>query len=328
MKAVVYTQYGTPDVLRLEEVEKPTPKDNEVLIKVVAASLNAADGYFLKGNPVFLRLTHGFLKPKNTILGSDVAGRVEAVGSKVTQFQPGDEVFGDLSESGLGGFAEYVCARETALTLKPAFLSFEQAASMPMAAVTALQGLRDQGKIQPGHKVLIHGASGGVGTFAVQIAKALGAEVTGVCSSRKLDLVRSLGADYVLDYIREDFTQNRQRYDLILAVNGNRSIFEYRRSLSARGNLVMVGGAMGQIFQTLLLGPLLSATGSQKMGSLFAKPNPGDLNFIKQLLETGQVVPMIDKRYPLSELADAFRYLEGGHARGKVVVGIPIDSVA
>ena len=322
MKAVVYTQYGTPDVLRLEEVEKPTPKDNEVLIKVVAASLNAADGYFLKGNPVFLRLTHGFLKPKNTILGSDVAGRVEAVGSKVTQFQPGDEVFGDLSESGLGGFAEYVCARETALTLKPAFLSFEQAASMPMAAVTALQGLRDQGKIQPGHKVLIHGASGGVGTFAVQIAKALGAEVTGVCSSRKLDLVRSLGADYVLDYIREDFTQNRQRYDLILAVNGNRSPFEYQRSLSARGNLVVVGGSMAQIFQTLLLGPLLSLPGKKKMGNLLAKPNPRDLAFIMQLFEKGQLVPVIDRRYPLSELADAFRYLEGGHARGKVVITI------
>ena len=325
MKAIVYTKYGSPDVLDLEEIEKPTPKDGEVLVKVHAASANARDWRLLRADPFLVRLMGGgLLKPKHNTLGSDIAGRVEAVGGNVKQFQPGDEVFGDLSGGGFGGggFAEYVCASEDALALKPASLTFEEAAAAPMAAVTALQGLRDKGRIQPGQKVLINGASGGVGTFAVQIAKSFGAEVTGVCSTRKSDMVRALGADHVIDYTQEDFTRNGQRYDLILAVNGYRPISDYKRALNAKGIYVMVGGSTAQIFQALLLGPWMSMTGSKKMGALSAKPDQEDLVFVKELVEAGKVMPVIDRRYPLSEVGEALRYLEEGHAGGKVVITV------
>jgi NADPH:quinone reductase-like Zn-dependent oxidoreductase len=322
MKAVVYTKYGSPDVLQLKEVEKPTPKDNEVLIRIHAASANAADWHLLRGDPFLLRLGYGLLKPNNTILGADIAGRVEAVGNNVTQFQPGDEVFGDISGCGLGGFAEYVSVPEHAVISKPASMTFEEAAAVPMAAVTALQGLRDKGQIQPGQKVLIHGASGGVGTFAVQIAKAFRAEVTAVCSTRKVDLVRSIGADHVIDYTQEDFTKNGQRYDLMLAANGNRSMFEYKRALAPTGRYVVTGGSMAQLFQAMLLGPLLSTAGRQNMGNVLARPNQKDLACMKELLEAGKVIPVIDRCYPLSETAEAIRYLEAGHARGKVVITV------
>ncbi len=321
MKAIVYQKYGSPDVLELKEVEKPTLKDNEVLIKVHAASANAVDWHLVRGDPFLLRLMgFGLLKPKYKILGADIAGRVEAVGRNVKQFQPGDEVFGDTIECGWGGFAEYVCASENALMVKPASMTFEEVAAVPLAAVTALQGLRDKGQIQPGQKVLINGAGGGVGTFAVQIAKSFGAEVTGVCSTRKLDMVRSIGADQVIDYTQEDFTKNRQRYDVILDVGAYRSIFDYKRALSPKGIYVMVGGSMARFFQVMFLGPWISMTGSKKMGNLMAKPNKKDLAFMSELLETGKVVPVIDRRYPLSEVAEALRYLEEGHAQGKVVI--------
>lgn len=323
MKAIVYTEYGLPDVLQFIEVAKPTPKDNEVLVKIHAASLNMADYYSLKGEPFLVRLMSGGIrKPKNTILGADIAGRVEAVGKNVTQFRQGDEVFGDLSSSGWGGFAEYATVPEKALALKPANVTFENAAAAPMAAVTALQGLRDKGKIQPGHKVLINGASGGVGTFAVQIAKALGAEVTAVCSTRNQEMARSLGADHVIDYTREDFTQNGQRYDLIIAANGYHPILDYRRALRAGGNYVVTGGTMAQIFQGLLLGPFLSIIGNKKMGNVMANSNQKDLAFIGEFLESGKVKPVIDRCYPLSETAEALRYIGEGHARGKVVISM------
>ena len=322
MKAVVYTKYGSPDVLQLKEVEKPTPKDGEVLIRIHAASANAADRHLLRGDPFLLRFAYGLLKPKWQILGSDIAGRVEAVGKNVREFQPGDEVFGDLSGCGLGGFAEHVAVPEHVVAPKPENMTFEQAAAVPMAAVTALQGLRDKGQIQPGQKVLIHGASGGVGTFAVQIAKAFRAEVTAVCSTRKVDLVRSIGADHVIDYTQEDFTKNGQRYDLILAANGNRSMFEYKRALAPTGRYVVTGGSMAQLFQAMLLGPLLSTAGRQNMGNVLARPNQEDLACMKELLEAGKVIPVIDRCYPLSETAEAIRYLEAGHARGKVVITV------
>jgi NADPH:quinone reductase-like Zn-dependent oxidoreductase len=322
MKAVVYTKYGSPDVLQLKEVEKPRPKGNEILIRVHAASANAADRHLMRGDPFFLRFAYGLLKPKKQILGSDIAGRVEAVGRNVQEFLPGDEVFGDISGCGLGSFAEYVSVPEHAVISKPASMTFEEAAAVPMAAVTALQGLRDKGQIQPGHKVLIHGASGGVGTFAVQIAKAFRAEVTAVCSTRKVDLVRSIGADHVIDYTQEDFTKTGQRYDLILAANGDRSIFEYKRALAPTGRYVVTGGSMAQLFQAMLLGPLLSTAGRQKMGNVLARPNQKDLACMKELLEAGKVIPVIDRCYPLSETAEAIRYLEAGHARGKVVITV------
>ena len=320
MKAIVYTQYGSPDVIQFKEVETPTPKDNEVLIKVHAASVNAGDWHYLRGTPLLFRLSAGLLKPKNIFLGADVAGRVEAVGRDVTQFQPGDEVFGDLSEAGRGTFAEYVCASEQALALKSANISFEEAAAVPVAAVTALQGLR-KGGIQPGQKVLINGASGGVGTFAVQIAKSFGAEVTAVCSTKKVDMVRSIGANHVIDYTRQDFSQNGQRYDLILAANGYRPISDYKRALSPAGTYVMSGGATAQMFEAMLLGPWMSRNG-QKMGNLLAGPNNKDLHFVKELIEAGKVIPVIDRCYPLSEVADAIRYLEEGHVQGKVVITV------
>ncbi|KGE17430.1 NAD(P)-dependent alcohol dehydrogenase [Paenibacillus wynnii] len=322
MKAVVYTTYGSPDVLQLKEVKKPTPKDNEVLVKVHAVSANAADLHLLRADPFLTRLMSGLLKPKNTILGSDIAGRIEAVGRNVKEFQAGDEVFGDISGCGWGGFAEYVSVPEHVLVLKPANRTFEQAAAVPMAAVTALQGIRDKGQIQAGQKVLINGASGGVGTFAVQIAKSFGAEVTAVCSTGKINMVRALGADHVIDYTQEDFTKNGQQYDLIIAANGYHSILEYKKSLNPTGIYVMTGGSMAQMFQAMLLGPWISMTGSKKMHNAMAKPNQKDLTFIKELLEAGTIVPVIDRKYPLCKVPEALRYLEEGHAIGKVIITV------
>ena len=316
MKAIVCMKYGPPDVLQFKEVAKPSPKDNEVLIRIHAASVNQADLHFLRGKPFPIRLI-GFalLQPKHKILGADIAGRVEAVGSAVRQFKPGDEVFGDIFASGFGGFAEYVCAREDALTLKPAGLTFEQAAAVPMAALTALQGLRDKGQIQSRQNVLINGASGGVGTFAVQIAKSFGAEVTGVCSTGKSDMVRSIGADHVIDYTQEDFAKNGQEYDLILAANGNRSVSEYKRALSRKGRCVVTGGSDAQVFQAMLLG-------GKRVRTIISRPNQNDMVFIKGLLEAEKVKPIIDRCYTLDQVADAFRYLEEGHARGKIIINL------
>ena len=320
MKAIIYTQYGSPDVLHPAEVEKPVPNENQVLIKIQAVSINAYDWHFLKADPFFIRMMGaGFLKPENHILGADIAGRVEAVGSNVKQFKPGDEVYGDI---GHGGFAEYACAREKMLALKPSNLTFEQAAAVPMAALTALQGLRDEGQLQPGQKVLIYGASGGVGTFAVQFAKHFGAQVTAVTSTGKMELARTLGADQVIDYTKEDFTRSGQQYDLIFVANGNRSIFDYRRALSPTGIFVVAGGTMRQLFQTILFGPRLSKDGGQKMGVFTAKTSQEDLLIIKELLEAGKIAPVIDRQYPLSQTAEAMRYLIDGHARGKIVITV------
>ena len=321
MKAIVYTKYGSPDVLQLKDVEKPTPRDDEVLIKVCAASVNAYDWHFLTADIFLIRLMGaGLLKPKNPRLGADIAGRVEAVGKNARQFRPGDEVFGDMAGHGNGGFAGYVSAPERAFALKPANLTFDEAAAVPMAAVTALQGLRDEGHIHPGQKVLINGASGGVGTFAVQIAKSFGTEVTAVCSTRNLDQARSLGADHVIDYTKQDFTESGQHYDLILAANGYHSLSAYKRALTPGGIYVMAGGSRAQIFEAMLLGSWMSKTGGKKMGGVSAKPNQEDLVFMKGLLEAGKVVPVIDRRYPLTETAEALRYLGEGHARGKIVI--------
>jgi NADPH:quinone reductase-like Zn-dependent oxidoreductase len=328
MKAIVYQKYGSPDVLVLREVEKPAPGVGEVLVKVYATAVNYADFALLTGKPFLVRLmAGGLLNPKNQILGADVAGRVEAVGSGVRQFQPGDEVFGDISGCGLGGLAEYVSVPENVLVSKPANITFEQAAAVPMAAVTALQGLRNKGQIQTGQKVLINGASGGVGTFAVQIAKSFGAEVTAVCSTGKMSMVRSIGADHVVDYTQENFTQNGRCYDLILAANGYHPISDYKQALNPQGTYVCTGGTMPQIFQSILLGPLMSMSGNKKMGNLAAKPDQKDLAFMKELLETGKVVPVIDRCYPLNETAEALRYLGEGHAKGKVVITVAQNTV-
>jgi NADPH:quinone reductase-like Zn-dependent oxidoreductase len=316
MKAIVYTKFGPPEVLQLKEVAKPIPKDNEILIKVHAASANAYDWRHLRADPFFIRfMGAGLLKPKHKILGADIAGEVEAVGSSVKQFRPGDEVFG---EGSYGGFAEYVCVDENRFVLKPAGLTFEEAAAVPMAGLTALQGLRDKGQIRAGQKVLINGASGGVGTFAVQIAKSFEAEVTGVCSTTKMDLVRSIGADHVIDYIQEDITKNKQQYDLIFDIAVHRSISKYKRILSLGGIYVLVGGSIARIFQLMLM----SMTGVKNMGIVVGKMNQKDLLFIIELIGAGKVKSIIDKRYPLSETAEALRYLEEGHARGKVVITV------
>jgi NADPH:quinone reductase-like Zn-dependent oxidoreductase len=317
MKAIIFTEYGSPDVLQLKDVEKPAPHDNEVLIKIHAASANPADWHTMRAEPFLARLANGLLKSKNPRLGADLAGHVEAIGRNVTQFQVGDDVFGGLPLNELGSFAEYVCANEDILTLKPAGMTFEQAAAVPLAAFTALQGLRDKGQIRSGQKVLINGASGGVGTFAVQIAKSFGTEVTGVCSTRNLDLVRSIGADHVIDYTREDFTQNGQHYDLIFDAVGNRSVSEYQRALSPNGICAVAGfTSLTRLFQFMFFG------GKQVGLMETAKGNKKDLMMIKELLEAGKVIPVIDKTYLLSQVSEAIRYLETGHARGKVVITV------
>jgi NADPH:quinone reductase-like Zn-dependent oxidoreductase len=324
MKAIVYCDYGSPDVLKLEDVEKPVPGDDEVLIRVRAAALNPLDWHYVRGTPYLMRLMGvGLRKPKEIRLGVDYAGTVEAVGRNVTQFKPGDEVFGGRT----GAFAQYVRARESrAVALKPANLTFEQAATVAIAGITALQALRDEGKIQPGQKVLINGASGGVGTFAVQIAKSFGADVTGVCSTRNVEMVRSLGADQVIDYTREDFTKSPQRYDLVLDLVANRSLLENKRILKPNGTYVLVGG--GGLQDQGLIGPMagpikelvLSKFVSQKFVMVLAELNKKDLSILGDLMQAGKVKPVIDRRYKLSEVPDALRYLEKGHARGKVVI--------
>ncbi len=321
MKAIVYTKYGPPDVLHLEKVKKPAINEDQVLVKVYAASINAGDWHMLTADPFPMRLMGvGLFKPKNTILGADIAGCVEAVGRNVKQFRPGDAVFGDVFGLGSGSFAEYVSVPESALALKPSNVSFEEAAAVPVAAVTALQGLRDQGHIQPGQKVLINGASGGVGTFAVQIAKAFGAEVTAVCSTRNLEMARSIGADHVIDYTQEDFTKNGRQYDLILAANGYQPLSAYKRALTPHGIYVFTGGLPAQTFQSLFLGPIMSKTDGRKMTSVMKKANHKDLLFIRDLLEDGKIRPVIDECYPLSKTPEAFWYFEKVHPKGKVVI--------
>jgi len=319
MKAIINEKYGPPEVLQLKEAEKPTPNDNEVLVKVHATSVNYNNLLFVKGEPFVGRIWTGILKPKLKIPGNDVAGRIEVIGRNVEQFQPGDEVFGDIFVCGFGAFAEYVSVPENILTLKPSNISFEEAAAVPEAALVALQALRDKGQIHTGQKVLIYGAYGGIGTFAVQIAKYFGAEVTGVCSTRNLDMVRSIGADHVIDYTLEDFTQKDQRYDLIVACAGYRSIFDYKRALRPNGTYVATGGSMKQIFQALLLGPWISKTGGKKLANWTVIPNK-DLDFIKELIEACKVKPVIDRRFPFHQVAEALRYYGQGHARGKVII--------
>jgi NADPH:quinone reductase-like Zn-dependent oxidoreductase len=314
MRAIVYTQYGPPDVLKLKEVEKPTPKNDEVLVKVHVAAVNWLDWHFLTGTPFLVRFMAGLFKPKNNVLGIDMAGRIEAVGANVTQFQPGDEVFGSTDH---GCFAEYVCVSEESVVKKPANKTFEEAAAVLGAAATALHALRDHGQIQPGQSVLINGASGGVGTFAVQIAKSLGAEVTGVCSTRNLVLVRSIGADHVIDYTQQDFTQNELRYDLIFDVVAKRSFTDCKRALKSRGIYITSEFSPALVLQ----GQWISMTGSKKMMPLPPKPpNTLDQAFLKKLLENREISPVIDRCYSLNEVPDALRYLEKGHARGKIVI--------
>jgi NADPH:quinone reductase-like Zn-dependent oxidoreductase len=324
MNAIICTKYGSPDVLQLQDVAKPAPQDDEVLVKIQAASINARDWRMMRANPLFMRLMPGGLfRPKNKILGADLAGRVEVVGKNVKQFKPGDDVFGYLpGATGLGTFAEYVCARENLIALKPANLTFEQAAAVPEAAMTALQGLRDKGNIQPGQKVLIQGASGGVGTFAVQIAKSFGAEVTAVCSTRNLEMVRSIGADHVIDYTEEDFTQNGQQYDLILAVNGYHPISDYLRALKPEGTFIVAGGSMLQLVQAARNKKRNSNTGGQKIYIATLVQDEKDLLLIKELLESGKIVPVIDGCYPLSKTQEAFWYFEIEHPQGKVVIRV------
>lgn len=325
MKAAVYTRYGPPDVVHIADVERPVSKDNEVLIKVCAASVNPADYHLMRG-PFVARIMAGLRKPKITRLGIDVAGQVEAVGRNVTQFKPGDEVFGSCR----GAFAEYACTPESALVIKPNNVTFEQAASAPVAGFTALQGPRDRGRIQPGQKVLINGAAGGVGTFAVQIAKWFGAEVTGVCSTRNVDLVRSIGADHVIDYTREDFTESGQRYDLIFDLVANHSLSACRGVLTPKGIYIAAGVLSGRGMISFLAlaikGPVLSWFVSQKMFLFIARRSKEDLTIIRELMATGKVTPVIDRRYRLSEVPEAIRYLEAGHARGKVIITVESDN--
>jgi len=321
MRAIVQKSYGSPDVLRLEDVAKPEPKSDEVLVRVCASSVNAADVDLLRG--IFLIRLGAPLRPKNRIPGSDVAGQVEAVGKDVTRFTAGDEVFGDLSEGGFGAFAEYVCAPQDALTLKPASLSFEEAATVPQAAVIAVQGLRDIRPVQPGQHVLINGAGGGMGTFAVQIAKSFGAEVTAVDSTSKQELLGSIGADHIIDYTEEDYTRGQPGYDLILDMVGNQSISEYRGALGPEGALGLVGGPVSLFLKVQLQGARDSSPGGQKLGIVMWKPNKSeDVAFVKDLLEAGTVTPVIESSYPLSEVPEAFRRLEAGDVLGKAVITV------
>jgi NADPH:quinone reductase-like Zn-dependent oxidoreductase len=329
MKAIVYPRYGSPDVLQLAEVEKPIPKDDQVLVKVHAASLNAYDRV-VRGRPLLIRVfaRNGLRRPKDTRLGVNLAGRVEAVGGAVTRFRVGDEVYG----SAAGAFAEYACAREDQLAAKPANVSFEAAATVPNAGRTALHALRDHGHVQAGQQVLINGASGGVGTFAVQLAKAFGAEVTAVCSAKSVETARAIGADHVIDYTQEDFTKRkrgrgeRRRYDLILGVNGYHSLFAYRRALQRKGTCVLVGASperlLRALVQVLLLGPVLNRLGSKQVRLCVFKSDPQDYPMLNELLESGKLVPAIDRSFPLAETAEALRYMESGHPRGKIVITV------
>jgi 2-desacetyl-2-hydroxyethyl bacteriochlorophyllide A dehydrogenase len=323
MKAIVRHSYGSPDILELQEIPKPIPGANQILIKVLAASVNAGDWHLLRADPFLIRLMgFGLLKPKYRILGSDIAGHVEQVGGNAKRLKPGDEVFGDLSGSGFGAFAEYVCVPEDAVVPKPLNATFEEAAAVPVSALAALHALRDRGRTEAGQRVLINGASGGVGTFAVQLAKALGAEVTAVCSTRNLDLVRSIGADEAIDYTQEDFTRSGRQYDLIVDAAAFRSVADYVPALSPGGTYVMVGGSVARMFQAMALGPWVSITSDKRVTSLISEPDKDDLTFVKELIEAGKIKPVIDRRYSLSEVPEAIRYIEKGHARGKVVISM------
>jgi NADPH:quinone reductase-like Zn-dependent oxidoreductase len=324
MKAVIYTQYGPPDVLQLAEIENPVPQAQQVLVKIYAASANPLDWHLMRASPFLARLENGLFRPKVTRLGADFAGRVEAVGAGVTTFRPGDAVFGNSFGRGMGAFAEYISVDADRLTHKPDALSFGQAAAVPTSALTALQGLHDKGQIRAGMRVLVNGASGGVGTFAVQIAKAFGAEVTAVCSARNLNMVRELGADHVIDYAREDFTAGDETYDLIYCAVGNRTLAEYQRALTPQGVCVIAGfTTLRLMFQYLIGGPRRSKAGGQRLGmSGTVQPNRDDLEALRGMLERGEVTPVIDRCYPLAETADAIRYLETGRALGKVVITV------
>ena len=323
MKAVICTRYGPPEFLEIRDIPTPVPKDNEVLIRIHAASLNPLDWRLMRGDPFLVRLFFGLFKPKHEIIGSDFAGRVEAVGKDANQFHLGDQVFGAKGFVG-GAFAEYVCALETEITAKPDNIPFEEAAGVPVAAITALQGLRDKGRIKPGQKVLVDGASGGVGTFGIQIAKSYGTEVTAVCSTRNLEIARSIGADHVIDYTRENFTRSGQLYDLIFAANARHSTFDYYRALNRGGICVKAGAkpSLSGALEDLILGPLLSAIGNKKSCSFLAKVSTKDLIVLKDLLAAGKITSVIDRTYPLSDVADAIRYLEEGHAQGKVILTV------
>jgi NADPH:quinone reductase-like Zn-dependent oxidoreductase len=326
MKAIVGARYGRPELLQFEDVDRPVPKDDELLIEIVAATINKADYILIRGKPFLVRMMGGGLfRPKSRIPGSDMAGRVDMVGKNVTKFKVGDEVFGNLSRSGRGAYAEYALAWEDGLVMKPANVTFEDAASIPIAGLTALQAIRDKGKVQPGSKVLINGASGGVGTFAVQIAKSFGAEVTAVCSTTNLDLMRRIGADHAIDYTTEDFTQNGQKYDLIIGANGYHPIWKYKRSLNAGGTYVMSGGKGAQLSQALFLGRLMSLTGGKKMTAVSARINNRDLAFLAELISERKVVPVIERQYPLKEAPQAIGYLGQGHVKGKLIISIRTD---
>jgi NADPH:quinone reductase-like Zn-dependent oxidoreductase len=323
MKAFIHRKYGSPDVLEMVKLEKPTPKEDEVLVKIRAASVNALDWHLLTADIFLVRtMGGGLIRPKDTSIGADIAGQVEAVGPDVKRFKPGDEVFGDIAGSGQSGFAEYCCVSEKKLALKPVNASFEQAAAVPVAGITALQGLRDKAQIKSGQKALIQGASGGVGTFAVQIAKYYGAEVTAVTSSGNMDQARALGADHVIDYEKENFTRSGRQYDLILGVNGYHPLAAYKRALAPNGVYVMAGGTFTQIFQAMLLGSWYSEKIGRRLGGVSAKQSQEDLVFLRGLIESGKVVPMIDRRYPLVETPEAVRYLGTGHARAKIVITV------
>jgi NADPH:quinone reductase-like Zn-dependent oxidoreductase len=322
MKAIISETYGTPDTLKLIETAAPEPEKNQVLVRVHASSINFGNLVLLTGKPRLARLAFGLTKPKYPFPGGDMAGIVEAVGEDVTQFQVGDEVFGDLSSSSWGALAEYAVAEEKALALKPSNLLFTEAAAVPMAAMTALQAIRDKGNVRPGQVVLIYGASGGVGTFAVQIAKAFGAKVTAVVSTRNVDITRSLGADHVIDYKKESLENHNQTYDLIIGVNGSQSMFTYKKMLKENGIFIHVGGAISQMYQSMMLRPLLSMSGKKKFITFLQRHNQKDLVVLKELIEEGKVKPVIDRSYPLSEVPEAFRYFAEGHAQGKVVITI------
>lgn len=321
MKAIVYSKYGSPEVLQYKELPKPIPKENEVLVKVYAASINSWDWDQLLGKHFIVRLIGGLFKPRYKILGADIAGRVEAIGNKVNQFQTGDEVFGDIAGFGFGGFAEYVAVPEKLLAKKSAAMSFEQAAALPQAGLLALQGLRHNGDLKQGQKILINGAGGGVGTLALQYAKIYGAEVTCVDLAEKFDLLRSLGADHFIDFTKEDYTRNGRQYDKILDVIAHRKVADYKRALKPGGSFVMVGGSMGWLLvQMMLFGSIISRFGNKKLGLMGYRPNRNDLDTLSRLFEEGKVIPVIDRSYPLQETADAFRYFETGRVRGKIII--------
>ena len=328
MKAIVCTEYGNADVLKMQDITQPTPSNDEVLIKIKATSINISDWYLLTGKPLMLRAESGIRKPKLSVLGADVAGVVEAVGPNASKFKIGDAVFGDLSWASRGGFAEYVAVSEKHLAAKPENVSFEDASAVPISAVTALQALRDRAEIQTGQKVLINGASGGVGSYALQLAVYFGAEVTAVVSTRKVEQARQLGAAHVVDYTQEDFTQQNDRYDLVLGVNGNRSPFEYRKVLAPNGMCVIVGGTMRQIFQGMLLGPIATMGRNMKIGSFMVKESTDDLAFVADLIAENRIISLIDRCYPLDQGIDAMRYFGEGHANGKVIISMQPSATA